>query len=336
MKLSEIAEILGGMHNGKDVDIERLGSLDCEYDNAILYVEKKKYLKTALSMNPAALVVGSNLKPEDVPYIEVEDPKLAFIKLLEIFAPKNPEYSGIDANAHVAEGADIGRDVSILPGVIIMEGAQIDECTTIYPGCVIEQGAKIGRNTILYSGATVRERCIIGDNCIIHSGVVIGSDGFGYYEKDGNIIKIPQIGIVRIGNSVEIGANCCIDRATVGITEIGDDTKLDNMVHLAHNVKVGKKCYIAAQTGVSGSVSIGDHVAIMGQVGIADHVSIADGTVILAQSGIANNIKTPDIFMGSPARQLKLHHRIHTSLRYLPELIKRVKSLEKKLEGDQN
>ncbi len=337
MKLSDIAEVLGGECHGSDVDIERVGSLDCKFDKAILYVEKKKYLNPALAMNPAAIVVGHGLEPEnDIPYIVVEYPKHAFIKLLELFAPKRAEYSGIDTQARIADGAVIHNTAAIMPGAVILDGAQIGENSAIYPGCVIEQDAEIGKNSVLYSGVVVRAGCVIGENCIIHSGTVIGSDGFGYYENDGEIIKIPQIGIVKIGDNVEIGANCCIDRATVGITEIGNDTKLDNMVHIAHNVRIGSKCYLAAMAAISGSVNIGDHVAIMGQVGVGDHVSIADGTVVLGQSGILNDIKKPEILFGTPARQVREHHKIHSSLKYVPELLKRVKSLEDKLKGDDN
>lgn len=336
MKFSKIAEIINGTRYGKDVEIERVGSLDEKFENAVLYVEKKKFLAKALSLNPAALVVSRGMKTDDVPCVEVDDPKLAFIKMLELFAPEVPGFSGICGGANVADGAIIGKGVVIMPGAVIMDGVQIGEGSIIYPGCIIENNCSIGSKSILYSGAIVRERCVIGDECIIHSGAVLGSDGFGYYEKDGRVIKIPQIGIVKLGNRVEVGANCTIDRATVGATEIGDDTKLDNLVHVAHNVKIGKCCYIAALAGISGSVTVGNHVAIMGQVGIGDHLSIADGTVILGQSGIPSDIKKADIYIGTPIRQVREHHRINSSLKYLPELLKRVRILEERLKGDKS
>jgi UDP-3-O-[3-hydroxymyristoyl] glucosamine N-acyltransferase len=283
-------------------------------------------------MKPAALIVPDGLKPENIPFIEVDDPKLAFIQVLEMFAPKIVRKVEVHDGAYVNQKAQLGDNVSIMPGAVVLEDAHIDDNSTIYPNCVIEEGAKVGKNTILYSGVILRERCIIGDDCIVHSGCVIGADGYGFYEKEGEIIKIPQIGKVVIGDRVEIGSNCCIDRATVGSTEVGNDTKLDNMVHIAHNVNIGEKCYIIAQTGISGSVEIGDRVTIAGQVGIADHVSIAAGTIIMAQSGIHNNIKKPDILFGTPARPVKEHHRIHASLKFLPDLLKRVKKIEGVLE----
>ncbi len=334
MKLSKISQKLGGKLHGDDIEIEKLGSLDTDCINAIVYVEKKKFLKKALSLEPAALLIGANLDVEEKPHIEVEDPKFAFVKLLEIFSPKVKEYSGIDKKTYISKNALLGKDVIIMPGAVVLDDAEIDDKCIIYPGCVIEQEAKIGSSTMLYSGVIVKERCIIGNDCIIHSGAVIGSDGFGYFEKNGQNIKIPQIGDVKIGNRVEIGANCCIDRATIGTTEIEDDTKLDNMVHIAHNVRIGKGCFIAALAGISGSVNIGNRVAIMGQVGVSDHLSIPDGTIILGKSGIHNDIKKPDIYIGTPARQVREHHRIHSSLKYLPELLKRVAALEEKSNGD--
>ncbi len=336
MKLSKITEILGGTRHGNDVDIERVGSLDDKFANAILYVEKKKFLETALSLDPAALVVGRGMRIDSVPCIEVDDPKYAFIKLLEIFSPEHPDCAGISKDAIVADDAVVGKGAVIMQGAVVMSGASIGDGCLIYPGCVIEKDAQVGVKSVLYSGVVIRERCVVGDECIIHAGAVLGSDGFGYYEKDGRVIKIPQIGNVRLGNRVEIGANCTLDRATVGTTEVGDDTKLDNLVHIAHNVRIGKCCYIAALAGISGSVTIGNHVAIMGQVGVSDHLSIADGTVILGQSGIPGDITKADIYIGTPIRQVREHHRIHSSLRYLPELLKRVKILEEKFKGDKS
>jgi len=336
MKLSEIAAAIQGIHHGDDVEIEGVGSLDYLCDNGIIYVEKKKFLKTALALDPAALVVGKEIKPEGKPHIEVEDPKLAFVKLLELFCPEVRKPAGIDQGAFIADDTFIGEGVTVMPGTVILSGARIGDNCMIYPGCVIEQDVTIGDECLLYSGVVIRERCSIGSDCILHSGTVIGSDGFGYYEKDGRRLKIPQIGTVKVGSSVEIGANCCIDRATVGDTVIGDDTKLDNMVHIAHNVKVGSGCYMAAMAAVSGSVTIGNNVVIMGQVGVGDHLSIADGTIILGKSGIHNDIKKADIYFGTPARQVREQHRINSSMKYLPELLKRVKSLEKKIEGEED
>ena len=335
MKISAIAHILNETHHGEDVDIERVGSIETESANDILYVESIKYLEKAKAGNPAALIIPRGLDAGPFPYIEVDDPKLAFIKLLSLFDPSDIKQrkACIDENAKISDDASIGPNATVMSGAVVMEGVQIGADCVIYPNCVLESGCSIGSGTILYPGVIVRERCIIGEDCILHPGVVIGADGYGFYAKEGNIIKIPQIGIVDIGDRVEIGANCTIDRATVDKTTIGNDTKLDNMVHIAHNVRIGKKCYIMAQAGIAGSVTVGDHVMICGQVAIADHVSIADHTVIMAQSGIADDIPKAEILFGSIARPVKEQHRIHSALAYLPELLKRVKRLEDKITG---
>jgi UDP-3-O-[3-hydroxymyristoyl] glucosamine N-acyltransferase len=233
----------------------------------------------------------------------------------------------IDGNAM------IGKNTAIMAGAVILAGASIGDNCIIYPNCVIERDTVIGSNTKLYSGVVIREKCIIGSDCIIHPGVVIGADGFNFFDNNSEKIKMPHIGIVKIGDRVEIGANSTIDRAVVDATEIGNGTKLDNLVHVAHNVKIGKKCIIAAQAGISGSSVIGDNVMILGQAGIIDHVTIADNSIILPQSGISGDLKTADIMFGTPARPRKEHHKINAALKYLPELLKRVRSLEAKIAG---
>lgn len=329
MKLSEIAAKLNEKYYGEDVNIKNLGSLDSNYPDQILYVENSKFLEKVLARNPAAIVVPRDLYKGEISFIEHDDPKLAFIKLLEIFNPSPKINMGIHTNAIIADRSVIADTATIMQGAVVMDNVTIEADCVIYPNCVIERDVTIGSGTILYSGVIIRERCTIGSDCIIHPGTVIGADGFNFYEKDGEKIKTPHIGITRVGDRVEIGANCTIDRAVVDKTEIESDTKLDNLVHIAHNVKIGKKCIIAAQAGISGSSVIGDNVMILGQVGIADHVEIASNTIIMPQSGIPSDIKTADIVFGTPARPRKEHHKIHAALKYLPDLLKRVSSLEK-------
>jgi len=334
MKLSEIAKILNEKYFGNDVNIKNVGSLETDYPDQILYVENSRFLEKALACNPAAIIVPRDLYKGNIPYIEYDDPRIAFIKLLEVFNPFVKYNKGIHTNAIILENTVIADSTVIMAGTVIMDNAAIEADCVIYPNCVIERDVTIGKGTVLYSGVIIRERCSVGGDCIIHPGTVIGADGFNFYEKNGEKIKTPHIGTVRIGERVEIGANCTIDRAVVDKTEIGNDTKLDNLVHIAHNVKIGKKCIIAAQAGISGSSVIGDNVMILGQVGIADHVIIADNTIIMPQSGIPNDIKTGDIVFGTPARPRKEHHKIHAALKYLPDLLKRVASLEKAISLD--
>ncbi|HPI23489.1 MAG TPA: UDP-3-O-(3-hydroxymyristoyl)glucosamine N-acyltransferase [Spirochaetota bacterium] len=334
MKLSAIAETLHGTLHGSDVEIDRVGALDVECAGAIMYIEGKKALAGVLAKKPAAVVIPRNFAADAIecPYIEVDDPKLAFIALLGIFGPKPKRSAGVQPGAHVDPAAAIGANATVMAGAAVMAGARVGDGSVIYPNCVVETDASIGANTVLYSGVVVRERCVIGADCILHSGVVIGADGYGFYEKDGKIIKIPQIGNVVIGDRVEIGANTCIDRATVGSTTVGNDTKFDNLVHIAHNCVIGERCYIVAQVGMSGTVTVGDKVIIAGQVGLADHISIASGAVIMGQSGIYNDVKKAEILFGTPARPVREQHRITSALGFLPELLKRVKKIEQDIE----
>ncbi|MFH0974932.1 MAG: UDP-3-O-(3-hydroxymyristoyl)glucosamine N-acyltransferase [Spirochaetota bacterium] len=334
MKLSEIAGILNEEYAGADVEIDSVGSLESvSANNKIIYIENAKFLEKAKSKNPAALVIPRGLNTGNIPFIESDDPRLVFIRLLGIFNPSRGRYDSgcADIDAIISEQANIDISATVMAGAVIMEGANVGANCFIYPNCVLESNCSVGSGTILYSGVVMRERCTVGNECILHSGTVIGSDGFGFYKKDNEIIKIPQTGIVKIGDRVEIGANCAIDRATVDKTEIGNDTKLDNLVHIAHNVKIGQKCFILAQTVIGGSATIGSNVIISGQVAVADHVVIPDNTIIMGQSAIHNNIKKADIFAGTPARPAKEHHRIFAALKYLPELLKRVKVIEDKI-----
>jgi UDP-3-O-[3-hydroxymyristoyl] glucosamine N-acyltransferase len=334
MKLSVIANALQGTLHGNDIEVTRIGALDIECEGSIMYLEGRKNLAAVIAKKPAAMVIPNKLDAANIacPYITVDDAKFAFILLLKLFTPKTTGASGIPAAALVSASAKRGANVMVMPGAVLMDGVTVGDGSVIYPGCVIECDAAIGANTVLYPNVVVRERCVVGDDCILHAGVVIGADGYGFYEKDGAVLKIPQIGNVVIGDRVEIGANTCIDRATVGSTTIGNDTKFDNLVHIAHNCRIGEKCYIVAQVGMSGTVTVGDRVVIAGQVGIADHVSIAAGTVVMGQSGVYNDIKKAEILFGTPVRPVREQHRITGALAYLPELLKRVKKIEQDIE----
>jgi UDP-3-O-[3-hydroxymyristoyl] glucosamine N-acyltransferase len=193
-------------------------------------------------------------------------------------------------------------------------------------------GARLGDEVLLYPRVTVREECVLGDRVIVHSGTVIGSDGFGFV-RDGDVYrKLPQIGIVAIGDDVEIGANVTIDRATTGATRIGAGSKIDNLVQIAHNVQIGKNCIIVAQVGISGSTVLGDHVVLAGQVGVVGHIEIGDGATVGAQSGVSKSVKAGDRMFGYPAMPLRQAKRIEASLRNLPELIQTVRALKRRVE----
>jgi UDP-3-O-[3-hydroxymyristoyl] glucosamine N-acyltransferase len=208
---------------------------------------------------------------------------------------------------------------------------EIGNNTVLYPGCVILEGVRIGRDSILYPNVTVREGCQIGDRVIIHNGTVIGSDGFGFAPSGDSYVKFPQLGIVQIGDDVEIGSNCTIDRATMGATVIKQGCKIDNLVQIAHNVVIEENTVIAAQSGISGSTKIGKNVTIAGQVGIVGHIKIGDRAVLAAKSGVSKDVPAKEVWFGYPAHPLMRQKKIEACVHNLPELVKRIHALEKQI-----
>jgi UDP-3-O-[3-hydroxymyristoyl] glucosamine N-acyltransferase len=261
---------------------------------------------------------------------------MAFSKVLDLFNPYKPYKREIYPAVYIEKGAKIGSNVTVLPFTSIMDNVLIGDNTVIYSQVYIGKNVRIGKNCLIKAGVKIDDETVIGDNVIIHHNAVIGGDGFGYIQKDGKNIKIPQIGRIIIGNDVEIGACVTVDRATVGETVIGDGVKIDNLVQVAHNVKIGEGTVIASQSGISGSSTIGAHCMIAGQVGIADHVDIGNSVMVLAQSGIGSGkaIENNRVIFGSPARDAIEEKRILASISRLPDLIKSINQIKKRLKID--
>ncbi len=339
MKLSELAILTGGKLFGEDVEITGVSDLENQKKNTIAYVENKNYLSLFENSDVSALLLPSDLISQKKPYLSVEKPKEAFAKLLNAFnnfkdlkpVLKESNFMGV----LFEDGVVIKKGVFIYPFTTILKDTEIGENTIIYSNCFIGRNVKIGKNCIIKSGVKIDCNIEIGDNVIIHHNAVIGGDGFGYYQENGKSYKIPQIGSIKIGNDVEIGAGVTIDRATIGATIIGDGVKIDNLVHIAHNVKIGENSIIVAQVGIAGSSQIGKNCILAGQVGIADHVEIGDNVIVLAQSGIESQKKIDSgaIMFGTPARPAMEEKRIFAALSRLPELLKRVSQIEKILSG---
>ena len=280
-------------------------------------------------------MVGRKSKLEYPNLIYVDEPYLAFARLLEHFFPHRRFSEGIDAKASVSKSAIIGENVSIGAFSYVGDGAAIGDRCEIHSGVKIYPDVKIGKNCLIFSNVVIREEVEIGDNVVIQPGAVIGADGFGFTRlSDGTPVKIPQRGKVVIGNNCEIGANTCIDRSTIEETVMADYVKLDNLVQIGHNVKVGKGSALSALCGVSGSVDIGENVIMGGQVGIADHVNITDGVMIAAKSGISGNIKTKGIYAGIPHTDMKSWLKNYAIFRNLHKYIERLKNLEKNVKKD--
>jgi UDP-3-O-[3-hydroxymyristoyl] glucosamine N-acyltransferase len=332
MKLKDVALFLNGEISG-DQDIEILGvaGISEAKGGDITFLSDARLAKECSGSEASAVVVRKVIPDLGKPQVVVRNPQYAFAKLLEHFYVRPPGFEGISELAFVSKTALVAKEVSIYPLAYVSDDAVIKEGTVIFPGVFIGSGAVIGERCVVYPNVTVREKVVIGSGVIIHPGAVIGSDGFGYVFEEGRHYKIPQVGGVIIGDDVEIGSNVSIDRATTGYTVIGKGTKIDNLVQIAHNVQVGENSVIAAQTGIAGSSRVGSLVALAGQVGVADHVKIGDGCRIGAQSGVMADI-SDGVYSGYPA----MHHRdwLRSAALYakLPELSKRIKQLEEKIE----
>jgi UDP-3-O-[3-hydroxymyristoyl] glucosamine N-acyltransferase len=332
MKLKDISIYLGGELKGDpEIDIVGVASILEAQAHQITFLAHKKYLKDLADCQAGAIVVPREITPS-LPHIKVKNPYLAFAHLLELFYPKPKPVPGISPQAYISPKVQIAEGVTIFPFVYIGEETVIGRNTIIYPGSFIGSQVKIGCNTTIYANVSIYDQVSIGNEVIIHSGSVIGSDGFGFVKKeDGTHHKIPQIGRVVIEDQVEIGANVCIDRANLGETVIKAGTKLDNLSHIAHNVVIGENSIIVAQVGISGSCTIGKNVTLAGQVGIVDHINIGDNAIVVAQSGITQDVATNTIVSGSPAIPHPLWRKVQVSLPKLPDLIKTLRQLEKRV-----
>lgn len=331
--VAQIAELLSAEIVGDpDAVITTVCKIEEGVSGGLTFLSNPKYTHYIYDTQATAAIVNSDFKPEhNVPctLIKVDNSYFAFAKLLNFYRENQRPKIGISPKAHIAKTAKVGDNVYIGEFVSVGENAVIGNGTRLYPQVCVGDNVKIGHRTILYAGVKVYEECVIGDDCILHAGSVIGADGFGFANQEGEYLKIPQIGNVIIGNNVEIGANTCIDRAMMGSTHIDDNVKIDNLVQIAHNVSVGEGTAFAAQTGISGSVKIGKHCIFAGQVGIAGHITIADNTVIGAQSGVTHSLKQ-GIYLGSPALPLTEERRLIVYRRKLPEIVQQLKDLQDK------
>ncbi|MBI5205113.1 MAG: UDP-3-O-(3-hydroxymyristoyl)glucosamine N-acyltransferase [Nitrospirae bacterium] len=332
MKLREIAKLIDGEVTGDpETEIKGVAGISDASEGDITFLISPKFIKECAESRASCVIVRDIVPDIKKPQVKASNPQYAFAKLLEHFYVKPFMPSGISDRAYVSDKARTGKDVTISPMVFVSDNASIGDKTIIYPGVFIGENSHIGDGCIIYPNVTIRENVKIGSRVIAHPGAVIGSDGFGYVFENGVHNKIPQVGGVIIGDDVEIGANVTIDRATTGNTVIGKGTKLDNLVHIAHNVKIGENTVITAQAGIAGSAEIGSFVMTGGQVGVADHARIDDGCMIGAQSGVMGHLKK-GVYSGSPVIPHRDWLKAVAIFARLPELNKKIKELEYKIE----
>lgn len=316
-----------------------VASLDNTIPGSISFIENERLLSTAQESLAAAIIAPSNIAAKvrraerngGKPAVLTGNPRLAFAKVMDFLQPAVLPEPGIDPTAVIAPDAHIGEGVTISAFCYVGHHAHIGDGTVLYPHVVVGDGAQVGNDCILYPSVVLRHHVNIGNRVRIHSGTVLGGDGFGYVMDEGKHHKVPQVGTVVIEDDVEIGANVCIDRATMGATRVGAGTKIDNLVQVAHNVQIGRNCILCGQVGLSGSVVVEDDVVIAGQVGARDHVKIGKGAVVGAQSGIMATVKGGDFVLGSPAVPHRDFLKIEVATRKLPETIRALRQVEKQV-----
>jgi UDP-3-O-[3-hydroxymyristoyl] glucosamine N-acyltransferase len=333
-RLAEIAKWVGGTVRGDaNTLIGGVAGVAEAGASQITWLASDKYLSELRTSRAGAVLVAEDFGETPMPAILVPDPALAFSAVLERFAmpvPRPPV--GVHPTALVAETAVLGAGTAVGPNVVIGEGAKIGERTVLHAGVFVGSETVVGRDCELWPGVVVRERCTLGNQVVIHPNTVVGADGFGYEYVDGRHAKIPQIGTVEIGDDVEIGANCCIDRAKFGATRIGAGTKIDNLVQIAHNVQIGPACVIVAQCGIAGSTRLGKGVVLGGKVGVRDHVALGDGVQAGACSCISKDWSAGTTLMGIPALDSRQFMRGQAKIRHLPEMAERLKELIKRVD----
>ncbi len=332
--LSEIAELVEGTVSGHgDVRITGLSGLEDAKSGDLSFLGNPRFESLMETTQAAAVLVPENFGDNGFPVIRVGHPYLAFATVLKLYEKETLQHpSGVHPSSAISKSATLGSNVGIDAFVRIEEGCEIGNDVVLYSGAYVGRGSKIGPGTIVYPNVTIREGVTIGARCIIHSNVSLGSDGFGYTETGGTHFKIPQVGTVQIGDDVEIGSNSAIDRSTMGPTVIGNGTKIDNLVQIAHNVTIGEHCTISGGVRIAGSTKIGNNVTMAGMVGIRGHLEIGDNVVIGGGTGIVSSVPAGSVIMGTPHQDINLARRIWVSLPLLPKALRRLRQLEARMD----
>jgi UDP-3-O-[3-hydroxymyristoyl] glucosamine N-acyltransferase len=331
--LAKLAALVDGSVEGDTgVSINGPGVLESAEAGQIVFVDRPELLPAGEQSKAAALIVPPGARTQAKPIIVTEDPRLAFQKILELFAPEPRAYPGVHPTAVLGRGVTLGEGVSVGAHAVVEDNVVLRDGAIVFPLAYIGHEAEIGEETRVYPQAFVGERVIVGARCMIHAGAMLGCDGFGFLQTAQGHRKIPQIGTVILGDDVEIGACATVDRATVAATRIGRGTKIDDHVHVAHNCVIGEHCLLCGQVGIAGSTTIGNYVIMGGQAGVNDHVHIADNVIIGAATDVLGDITEPGVYSGYGARPHQTQLRVQAASVRVPDLIKKVRALEKRLQ----
>ncbi len=331
--LETIARIVGGaLHGEAGLVIRAVRDVEDAGEGDICVIIDRRYEKALPRLGASALIVPHGVEASGRNVIRVTDPRKALIRVLRLFHPEARRAGGVSPRAHVSEDAALGLDVFVGAGATVEAGARIGDRSQILGHAFIGEGVVVGEECTIFPNVTIYPGVRLGSRVRVHAGSVIGSDGFGYdRDEEGVQHKIPQVGGVEVGDDVEIGANCAIDRATLGVTRIGAGTKIDNLVQIGHNCQVGRHCCLIGLVGLSGTVTVGDYSVLAGQAGVADHVRLADHVVVGAQAGVHRDLPT-GAWLGSPAIPAEEAYRVYTTLSRLPEMRKALRALQERFE----
>ncbi len=337
LTIQRVVEITGGelLNPGENFTVESIRSLDEAGPRDLSFLSNPKYRHLLKSTSAGVVLMSEPLSDADFQIVLVKDPYAALAKILDLVdRPRLPD-TGTHPAAVIHESAELGKNVKVAAHAVVGRNAVIGDDTALFPGVVVGDGVKIGSGCILYPNVSIYHDVIIGNRVVIHAGAVIGSDGFGFVREKGAFRKIPQIGTVIIGNDVEIGACTTIDRGSLKDTRIEDGVKLDNLIQIAHNVRIGKYTALAAQVGIAGSAQIGTQVVVGGQVGIGGHVKVGDGSTLAAKTGVTKSLEGNETYAGFPAVSHRAWLREVVNYRRLGQLKDEVLSLKRQLEAVQ-
>ena len=332
MKLSALAAALGMTLHGDDAEFTGLNTLEAATGTEVSFLANPKYTQALARTRALAVIVAPEFQDQVKTALVSENPYRDFAGAATFFERKHGEFSGISGQASIDSTAELGEGCTVYPFVFIGPRTRIGEDCVLFPGAYVGEDCIIGKSCTLYPGAVVLAGISLGDNCVLNAGSVIGTDGFGFARMGGKMQKIPQIGTVHLADGVDVGANTCIDRATLGATSVGADTKLDNLVQIGHNVSLGEQCLVISQVGIAGSTKVGDRVTMAGQTGIAGHLKIGNDVTVGPLSGVGQDIPDGITGGGIPFMEGRTFLRVLTSTPKLPELFRRVKALEKELD----
>lgn len=331
--LENLAREVGATALGdKSLMITGVAALDSAKEGDLTFLTNPRYAKAAAGTRASVILCEKALPKVSKAFLLASNPYATLAKVISLFFPPKVQTPGIQKGAWVDPRASVDSQACVADGATVAAGARVGARTILYPGTYIGEGAVVGEDCLLYPNVTIRENCVLGNRVILQPGVVVGSDGFGFAPDGDGYRKIPQVGNVVIEDDVELGANTCVDRAVLGTTRIGKGTKLDNLIQIGHNVVIGQHTVMAALTGIAGSSQVGNHVVMGGQIGMAGHIKVGDHVTLAARTGIMEDVLEKGVYFGSPAVEFSVEMKRIAAYRQLPELLKRVRNLEKSLE----